>query len=103
MCRRRNDGLSRPGRNKSTYNGGRSDQDRREFWRVDKKQQALVHFSFLLMSHHAPESVLSIGLGTGILIGEVSRHPSVSELDCLEIVPTVVEGAEYFTGLTTIY
>jgi spermidine synthase len=63
---------------------------------VDHKQQALAHFPFLLMSEKPPRKVLSIGLGTGILIGEVARHPSVERADCLEISPSVIEAARLF-------
>ncbi len=63
---------------------------------VDHKQQALAHFPFLLMSDQPPRNVLSIGLGTGILIGEVARHPSVQQADCLEISPSVIEAARLF-------
>jgi spermidine synthase len=63
---------------------------------VDEKQQALAHFPFLLMPRTPPRTVLSIGLGTGILIGEVARHPSVQAIDCVEIAPGVIEGARLF-------
>jgi spermidine synthase len=66
------------------------------FGGVDHKQQALAHFPFLLMSQHPPRKVLSIGLGTGILIGEVARHPAVQQADCLEISPSVIEAARLF-------
>jgi spermidine synthase len=66
------------------------------FGGVDHKQQALAHFPFLLMSEDPPRKVLSIGLGTGILIGEVARHPSVQQADCLEISPSVIEAARLF-------
>jgi spermidine synthase len=66
------------------------------FGGVDHKQQALAHFPFLLMSEDPPRKVLSVGLGTGILIGEVARHPSVQQADCLEISPSVIEAARLF-------
>ncbi|MBD3237598.1 MAG: tetratricopeptide repeat protein, partial [Candidatus Eisenbacteria bacterium] len=63
---------------------------------VDMKQQCLAHFPLLLMPQHPPRLVLSIGLGTGILIGETLKHPGVERLDCVEIAPTVIEGARTF-------
>jgi spermidine synthase len=63
---------------------------------VDMKQQALAHFPFLLLPNRPPATVLSTGLGTGILIGECARHPSVAQLECVEIEPSVIEGARYF-------
>jgi spermidine synthase len=63
---------------------------------VDMKQQGLAHFPFLLMPERSPRTILSIGLGTGILVGETAKHPSVQTLDCVEIAPTVIEGARLF-------
>jgi spermidine synthase len=63
---------------------------------VDHKQQALAHFPFLLMTRHPPRRILSVGLGSGILMGEVARHPEVEEAVCLEISPSVIEAARLF-------
>lgn len=62
---------------------------------VDMKQQVLAHFPFLL-SKDPVRRVLSIGLGTGILIGESARHPEVEIVECVEISPAVIEGARCF-------
>jgi spermidine synthase len=61
---------------------------------VDYKQQVLAHFPFLLVPRI--ERVLSIGLGTGIAAGEAARHPTVTRLDCIELSPSVIRGAQYF-------
>jgi len=66
---------------------------------VDEKQQGLAHFPFLLMPNNPPRRVLSIGLGTGILIGEVAKHPEVKAVDCLEISPAVIEAAHVFDNV----
>jgi spermidine synthase len=63
---------------------------------VDKKQQVLAHLPFML-SRTAPEHVLSIGLGTGILVGEVARHPGVASVECVELSPSVIEAAHEFS------
>jgi spermidine synthase len=62
---------------------------------VDKKQQFLAHAPFLLETRPL-RSVLSIGLGTGILVGEVAKHPGVERVDCVELSPSVIEGARLF-------
>ena len=65
---------------------------------VDRKQQVLAHLPFLLASDRPIRSVLSIGLGTGILIGEVARHPEVRRAECVELSRSVVEGARFFSA-----
>ncbi len=62
---------------------------------VDYKQQILAHLPKLLLK--AYESELSIGLGSGILIGESARHKQLQKIVCAEISPSVVRGAEYFS------
>lgn len=61
---------------------------------VDRKQQVLAHFPFLL--HRGPKTVMSTGLGSGILIGEVALHPGVTSIDCVELSPSVIDGARAF-------
>lgn len=63
---------------------------------VDRKQQVLAHFPFLLQPGRPPARVLTIGLGTGILAGEVMRHPGVERLEAVELEPAVIEGARVF-------
>jgi spermidine synthase len=61
----------------------------------DYKQQLLAHLpKLLLKSYH---SELSIGLGSGILIGESARHAAINKIVCVEISRDVVEGARYFS------
>ncbi len=62
---------------------------------VDRKQQVLAHLPFLLRPE-PPRNVLSIGLGTGILIGEIAHHPGVERIECVELSPSVIEGARLF-------
>ncbi|GAB5561439.1 MAG: hypothetical protein SynsKO_30860 [Synoicihabitans sp.] len=61
---------------------------------IDYKQQWLAHLPKLLMSDYRSE--LSIGLGSGILIGESARHPALERIVGVEIAPSVVEGAHFF-------
>lgn len=65
---------------------------------VDRKQQVLAHLPFLLRPADPPRNVLSIGLGTGILVGEVARHAGVEHVDCVEISPSVIEAAGAFAA-----
>ncbi len=67
--------------------GGTSDSD--------YKQQILAHLPKLLLKSYRSE--LSVGLGSGILIGESGRHPALRKIDCVEISKGVVEGARYFS------
>jgi spermidine synthase len=52
-----------------------------------------AHLPMLL--HPDPESVLLIGLGGGISLGAVEKY-DVSEIDCVELSPEVVEAHRYF-------
>src|SRR5438477_273644 len=63
---------------------------------IDNKQQVLAHLPFLLRPGRPPTRVLTIGLGTGIVTGEVTRHPGVEEIDSVELSSSVIEGAKQF-------
>jgi spermidine synthase len=65
---------------------------------IDNKQQVLAHVPFLLRPRGAIKKVLTIGLGTGIVTGEVARHPGVARVDCVELSPSVIEGARFFAA-----
>lgn len=58
------------------------------------KQLLLAHLPKLLLGDYSTE--LSVGLGSGILVGESSRHSGVSRITSVEIEPSVVAGASYF-------
>ncbi len=66
--------------------GGTSDSD--------YKQQILAHLPKLLLKSYSSE--LSVGLGSGILIGESGRHSGLKKIVCVEIAEGVVEGAGRF-------
>jgi spermidine synthase len=61
---------------------------------MDYKQQLLAHLPKLLLRRY--ESELSVGLGSGILVAESLRHDMLKRIVCVEIEPSVVEGADYF-------
>ncbi len=58
------------------------------------KQLLLAHLPRLLTDQ--PTSELSVGLGSGILAGESARHAELESITCVEIEPSVVQGAAYF-------
>ena len=62
---------------------------------TEYKQLLLAHLPKLLLDDVSTE--LSIGLGTGILIGESIRHEHVRAITCVEIEPSVVAGAAFFS------
>lgn len=49
-----------------------------------------------MLFHPKPESVLVIGLGSGITLGSVEQHPA-RRIVCVEISPAVVEASGYFS------
>jgi spermidine synthase len=61
---------------------------------TDYKQQLLAHLPKLLLKEY--ETELTVGLGSAILAGESARHPGLKRIVCVEIEPTVVEGAAHF-------
>lgn len=58
------------------------------------KEKILAHLPLALR----PEArhTLSVGLGSGITLGTLALYEGIERLDCVEIVPGVVEGAGYF-------
>lgn len=59
-----------------------------------------LHVGHLPLVHHpAPKRVLVIGLGGGVTLGAVARHP-VERIDCVEISAAVVRAAEHFGDVT---
>lgn len=61
---------------------------------VEYKQILLAHLPKMLLEDVSTE--LSIGFGSGILVGESALHPTVEKIVSVEIEPSVIEGAEYF-------
>ncbi len=61
----------------------------------DYKQQILAHLPKLLLRSY--DSELTIGLGSGILMGESARHSSLKKIVSVEISQGVVDGARYFS------
>ena len=61
---------------------------------TEYKQMLLAHLPKLLRDDVSTE--LSIGLGSGILVGESIRHDRVQAITCVEIEPSVIAGAALF-------
>ncbi len=58
------------------------------------KQQLLAHLPMLLVPH--ARCTLNIGLGSGSTLATLATYPDIEVLDCVEIIPEVVEGARLF-------
>ena len=58
------------------------------------KELLLAHLPRLLVDDTAQE--LSVGLGSGMLVGESARHAGVREITAVEIAPSVIAGAAKF-------
>ncbi len=57
-------------------------------------QRLLGHIPMLLKPRS--KDVLVVGLGSGMTVGAVARHPSIEHVDVVEISPEVVEAARLF-------
>jgi thioredoxin-like negative regulator of GroEL len=60
----------------------------------DLPTQVLVGELPLLLAHRR-DDVLVVGLGSGVTLGSILRHP-VRRVDCLELEPAVVAGSRFF-------
>lgn len=58
------------------------------------KQLLLAHLPKLLVQDYSSE--LSVGLGSGILVGESALHDGVQRITSVEIEPSVIAGAAWF-------
>jgi spermidine synthase len=61
----------------------------------DEKQKLLAHLPLLL--HPAPRQALTIGLGSGITLGAMAQHQALQQIDCVEIVPSMLAAAAFFS------
>ena len=64
---------------------------------VDEKQQMLAHLPFLIGDVERAK-VLTIGLGTGILAGELTKNEQVESVTCVELSAAIIRAAEFFAG-----
>ena len=62
---------------------------------VDEKQQVLAHLPFMI-GDAKRSKVLTIGLGTGILAGELAANEQVESVTCVEISAAVIEASKWF-------
>ena len=68
---------------------------------VDEKQKMLAHLPLLIHAMSNADSsptlnAISIGLGTGILAGELAIQPSVKHITCVELSPAVITASDFF-------
>jgi len=78
---------------------------------VDEKQKMLAHLPLLIHAMSNPSSnpdsvsnrdsvsklnAISIGLGTGILAGELATQTSVEHVSCVELSPAVIDASKLF-------
>ncbi len=66
---------------------------------VDEKQQMLAHLPFCI-GNELRRKVFSIGLGSGVLAGELLDIPEVESVTCVELSDAVIRAAEYFSEQT---
>ena len=64
---------------------------------VDEKQQMLSALPALLGPQESDQSVLTIGLGTGILAGQLANQEQVKQVTCIELSESVVQAAGRFS------
>ncbi len=61
---------------------------------IVRKEKILAHLPVALTPR--ARNVLAVGLGSGITLGALGLYDEVEQLACVEIVPSVVEGARLF-------
>ena len=62
---------------------------------VDEKQQVLAHLPFTIGDAQR-SNVLTIGLGTGILAGDLVANEQVDSVTCVELSGAVIEASDWF-------
>ncbi len=63
---------------------------------ITRKEKILAHLPMMLVP--GARSTLSVGLGSGITLGTLAIYDEIQRLVCVEIVPSVVEGARRFAS-----
>ena len=67
---------------------------------AEEKQLMLAHLPALLnYKSHPVENVAVIGLGSGLLSGEIAAIDGVKSVNTIELSPAVIEASEYFADL----
>ena len=67
---------------------------------AEEKQLILAHLPALLnYKTHPIENVAVIGLGSGLLSGEIAAVAGVKSVNTIELSPSVIEASAYFTDL----
>lgn len=61
---------------------------------IERKEKILAHLPLALRPQ--TRRVLAVGLGSGITLGTLALYDRIERMDCVEIVPGVVDGARLF-------
>jgi len=56
-------------------------------------QELIAHLPLLI--HDEPDTVLVVGLGSGVTLGSAQTH-DVDHIDCVELIESVIEAAHFF-------
>ena len=62
----------------------------------DKKQKLLAHLPLMMLP--SPQTAITVGLGSGITLGAMSRYASLNRLEAVEIVPGIIQAASFFAA-----
>jgi len=63
---------------------------------IARKEKILAHLPMVLSAKVG--NVLSVGLGSGVTLGTLALYDEIEKLSCVEIVPGVIEGAQFFAA-----
>lgn len=60
-----------------------------------KKEKVIAHLPFLIQPDL--RNALAVGLASGISVGSMTLHPSVEQIDCVELIKPVFPASELFS------
>ena len=66
---------------------------------LEARRYACLEGHLPMLLHPAPRKALVIGFGIGMSMGAISLHPGMEMTRCVELNPTVLEAASWFTSL----
>ncbi len=61
---------------------------------IARKEKILAHLPMVLSP--GARHTLSVGLGSGVTLGTLALYDEIEKMTCVEIVPGVIEGAQFF-------
>ncbi len=63
---------------------------------IARKEKILAHLPMVLSP--GAQHTLSVGLGSGVTLGTLALYDEIQKMTCVEIVPGVIEGAQFFAA-----